>query len=397
MADEKPLVIMAKPVGSRCNMHCSYCYYLEKGRYSSHETQSVISDELLEKLIKETVTGPYGPTVSFVWHGGEPTIAGLPFYRRALQLERRYQQPGQHIWNNLQTNGLLIDDKWAQFLKRHSFDVGVSIDGDALVHDTNRPDAGGHPTWERVVKAIRCLQKYELQPDLLCTVNSASVKDPLRVYRALRELNTGWIQFIPIMVRTDDGSCVTLSEESINGEEYGEFLCTIFDEWVTNDIGSCDVQFFAECAHIMAGSSPSLCWMAPTCGRVLIAEEDGAIYACDHFVDDEHRLGMLQTEDLQTMADSPQQQTFGQSKLTALTAECRSCPYLKYCNGACPKDRFGISADGETGQYWLCSGLKRFFAHALPIMEKVMGWVREGNDNATAMKKASRLVRKGNT
>ena len=385
---------MAKPVGSRCNMRCAYCYYLGKGKFSSHETQTVMSDELLEKLIRETVTGQFGPTVSFVWHGGEPTLAGIPFYRRALQLERRYIQPGQHIWNNIQTNGLLIDDKWAQFLKKHNFDVGVSIDGDGLVHDTNRPDAGGHGTWEKVVKGIRTLQKYELQPDLLCTVNSESVKDPLRVYRALRELNTGWIQFIPIMVRTDDGGEPELSAESISGEDYGRFLCTIFDEWVSNDIGSCDVQFFAECAHIMAGSSPSLCWMAPTCGRVLIAEEDGAIYACDHFVDDEHRLGMLATDDLQTMADSPEQQAFGDFKLTGLTAECRACPYLKYCNGACPKDRYGRSADGEYGQYWLCSGLKMFFAHALPVMERVMGWVREGQDNATVMKKAARMVRK---
>ena len=370
MADEKrPFIIMAKPVGSRCNMHCSYCYYLDKGKYSRHKEQKCMSPALLEQLIRQTIAANEGPVVSFTWHGGEPTLAGLPFYKKVIELEKRYLPRGWQVWNNLQTNGLLLDENWCQFLAKNHFDVGLSIDGSQAVHDVNRRDLGGKGTWERVSRVVLNLQKAGIQPDLLCTVNAESCKDPLGVYQALRDFGTEWIQFIPIVVRLEDGS---LAPESVTPEGYGDFLCRIFDEWMAHDLGKCDVQLFAETARIWAGGEASLCWMSPTCGRVLIAEEDGGIYACDHFVDHEHRRGTLGRERLSAMANSPAQITFGNAKQDNLTRECRECPWKSCCNGACPKDRFGYSQDGEPGQYYLCKGLKTFFAHAREPLEKAM-------------------------
>lgn len=379
----KPFVIMAKPVGSRCNMRCNYCYYLEKGQFSSHEKQTRMSFNLLEKLIRQTIESNSGPVVSFTWHGGEPTLAGLDFYKKAVELEKKYLPKGWQVWNNLQTNGLLLNDSWVRFLKENHFDVGLSIDGDELVHNSNRLDMGGKGTYDRVLAAAKRLQRAGIQPDLLCTVNSASIEHPLNVYEALRSLGTGWIQFIPIVIRFSDGS---FAPESITPEGYGSFLCQVFDQWVHNDLGKLDVQLFAETARIMAGGKPSLCWMSETCGRVLIAEEDGGVYSCDHFVDNEHRLGNLNTDKLSALADSKIQLDFGDSKKLALTGECRSCPYLKFCNGGCLKDRFALSSDGEDGQYCLCGGLKAFFSHAVPILTKVMKLSSEGKKPDEIMK-----------
>lgn len=375
MAKAESFVIMAKPVGSRCNMHCDYCYYLEKGQYSAHERQTRMSFEILEKLIRETIRSSEGPVVSFVWHGGEPTIAGLDFYKKVVELERKYLPSGWQVWNNLQTNGFMLNDLWCDFLKENRFDVGVSFDGSARVHDANRHDLKGGGTQGRIARSIQRLRAHGIEPDILCTVNAVSCEDPLDVYRAIKETGASWCQFIPIVVRTDDGG---FTKESVTPEGYGKFLITIFDEWVRRDLGKIDVQLFAETARIMAGGKPSLCWMAETCGRALIAEEDGAIYSCDHFVDDAHRLGMLQNKDLAEMANSGFQIAFGNAKKENLTEECKTCPFLKYCNGGCPKDRFGTGSKGEKGQYYLCAGLKAFFAHAEPVLEQVMKLSREG-------------------
>ncbi|MCD7864258.1 MAG: anaerobic sulfatase maturase [Lachnospiraceae bacterium] len=382
-------VVMAKPVGSVCNMRCAYCYYLDKGKYSAHSRQVRMNLKLLEKLIRQTIEASSGPVVSFTWHGGEPTLAGLDFYQYAVELERRYLPRGWQAWNNLQTNGLLLDEKWCRFLKENHFDVGLSIDGTQAVHDLNRRDLGGQGTYERVKQAVERLQAVDLQPDLLCTVNSATVKDALGVYRALRDLHTGWIQFIPIVVRRGDGS---LSPESVSAKDYGDFLCTVFDEWATNDLGQTDVQLFAETARILAGGEASLCWMAPSCGRVLIAEEDGSLYSCDHFVDEEHRIGNLKRDRIDEAADSAFQVNFGNAKRDTLTAKCRACPWLKYCNGGCPKDRFGVTENGESGQYVLCAGLERFFAHACPVLEQVTDLSRQGRRPRQIMNAARQLL-----
>lgn len=371
----RSIVVMAKPVGSRCNMQCRYCYYLEKGKFSTHRKQTRMSFDMLERLIRQTIECCSGPVVSFVWHGGEPTLAGIDFYEKAVELERKYLPAGWQVWNNIQTNGLLINDAWCSFLKKNRFDVGVSIDGDQLIHDANRKDRGGNGTYLKVKKAVERLMKAGIMPDLLCTVNSGTVKDPLRAYRALRDLGTGWIQFIPIVVRKPDGS---FSDETVKPEDYGRFLCEVFDEWVTNDLGKTDVQLFAETARVWNGGEASLCWMAPTCGQVLVAEEDGGVYACDHFVDTDHRLGTLGKDKLYGMANSGSQTEFGNSKRDSLTAQCRRCPWLPCCGGGCPKDRFGTSTDGENGQYWLCRGLEMYFSHADRPLHRVMELSKSG-------------------
>ena len=366
---------MAKPVGSRCNMRCDYCYYLEKGKLSEHERQSRMSFEMLEKLIRETISCATGPVVSFVWHGGEPTLAGLDFYKKAVELEKKYLPAGWQVWNNLQTNGYMMNDLWCRFLKQNRFDVGVSLDGPALVHDRHRHDLKGGQTFSRTAASVKRLRANGIEPDILCTVNAASCERPLEVYKAIKETGCGWCQFIPIVVRQPDGS---LSEESVTPEHYGSFLTEVFDEWVRYDLGKIDVQLFAEMAGIMAGRSASLCWMAETCGRALIAEEDGAIYSCDHFVDEKHRLGYLKDSSLARMANGSFQTAFGNAKKDTLTDQCRSCAYLRFCGGGCPKDRFAESDTGEAGQYFLCGGLRSFFSHAQPVLEKVMRLSRAG-------------------
>lgn len=342
-----------------------------------------MSDAVLERMISQTIKLSDGPAVSFTWHGGEPTLAGIEFYRKAVELEKKYLPAGWQAWNNLQTNGLRISDEWCRFLKENHFDVGVSIDGSAAVHDRNRRTVNGDGTYSKVIRGIRLLRSHGIEPDLLCTVNSASVCDPVGVYRALADTGCGWVQFIPIVVRRPDGS---LSKQSVSGADYGKFLISVFDEWASRDIGRMDVQLFAETARIMAGGEASLCWMSKTCGRVLIAEEDGSIYSCDHFVDGEHRLGNIKHDELDIMLDSLYQQNFGNAKESTLTSECRSCPYLGYCNGGCPKDRFGQSAEGEPGQYVLCEGLKAFFAHAEPVLRKIMEMSSRGMKPAEIMK-----------
>ena len=384
---ETPLAVMAKPVGSRCNMRCAYCYYLEKGRFSQNEKQTRMSYDLLERLIRQTIAASPGPTVSFTWHGGEPTLAGMDFYKKALELERKHLPRGWEAWNNLQTNGLLLNDGWCRFLKENRFDVGLSIDGPAAVHDRNRRLVNGEGTFERVSAAIRRLRAAGLEPDLLCTVNAVSETRPLEVYRALRETKCGWVQFIPVVIRDGAGGA---APGSVSPEGYGRFLTAVFDEWVRNDLGSLDVQLFAEMARILAGGEASLCWMSPEYGHVLVVEEDGAVYSCDHFVDDAHRLGTLREGRLDRMAGGEFQRAFGQRKRGALTAECRACAYRRFCHGGCPKDRFGVSADGEPGQYWLCPGLKAFFAHAEPILERVMALSAGGKTPAEIMAELNR-------
>ena len=230
--------------------------------------------------------------------------------------------------------------------------------------------------------AIRRLRASGLEPDLLCTVNAFSQERPLEVYRALRETGCAWVQFIPVVIRDAAGNA---APGSVSPEGYGRFLTAVFDEWVTHDLGVLDVQLFAEMARILAGGQASLCWMSPTCGHVLIAEEDGAVYSCDHFVDPEHRLGSLREGSLARMAGGDFQRAFGLSKRDALTGECRACPWLRFCNGGCLKDRFGRSAEGQPGQYWLCPGLKAFFAHAQPILERVMAMSAQGKSSPEIM------------
>lgn len=373
---------MAKPVGSICNMRCHYCYYLETDEYAAKTASPVMSDKLLEEYIKQYITGNTGPAVSFVWHGGEPTLAGIDFYRRAVELQKKYLPSGWECWNNLQTNGLALDDEWCAFLAENKFDVGLSIDGSQYVHDLYRRDTAGNGTYERVRDSARRLIAHGVRPDLLCTVTSDSAKDPLSVYRGLRELGTGWMQFIPIVRRGENGE---VTPDSVTPDGYGRFLNDIFDEWILNDLGKVDVQLFAETAMVLAGGEASLCWMVPTCGRVLIVEHDGNVYSCDHFVNPEHRIGNIETDSLETLINLPRQVKFGNNKRDALTAQCVKCRWRRICNGGCPKDRFAVTDDGESGLYYLCRGLHDFFDHSADRLSKLMQMRSRGMKPAAMM------------
>ncbi|MGC7872650.1 anaerobic sulfatase maturase [Desulfosporosinus sp. SYSU MS00001] len=367
---------MAKPVGSLCNLKCSYCYYLETERFlKSQHQQFRMSDSLLETYIHQYIASSPGPVVQFTWHGGEPTLAGLDFYRLVLKLQKRYLPEGWSCWNNLQTNGILLDDEWCSFLADAHFDVGLSIDGTQWLHDKNRKDHSGSGSYERAVASVRRLQSHGIQPDLLCTVTSETAKEPLAVYRALKELNTGWIQFIPIVRLTEDGRTTA---DSVTSEEYGDFLCTVFDEWILHDLGRLDVQLFAEIALVWSGGNASLCWMAPTCGRVLIVEHDGSVYSCDHFVNPDHHIGDIESSPLSVLVDLPVQHRFGNEKQTKLPLQCCSCSWLEICNGGCPKDRFILAENGEQGLNYLCSGLQHFYAHAEQPLRRVMQLRKQG-------------------
>ena len=408
MNTKNEYIVMAKPVGSRCNMACRYCYYLGKGQYSMHEKQTVMSRPVLEKMIRQLIKSSTGPVVSIVWHGGEPTLAGLDFYKEAVAIEKKYLPRGWQIWNNLQTNGMLIDEAWCEFLRDNHWDVGVSIDGTKAAHDLNRlmpkkpmsdpkeckyeagnclpqgkmpiqseikekicglmDDTGPVSAWDRTAESIRMLKAAGVPVDLLCTVNSETIKDPESVYDALKAFETGWMQFIPIVVRRQDEN-MELSPESVTPEQYGEFLCRVFDRWLgCRDVGKVHVQLFEETARAWKGQKPSLCWMQETCGRALIVEEDGAVYSCDHFVDPNHRLGNIRETDLGELADSSAQTAFGLYKRDALSDECRSCQWRCACNGGCPKD--WVSVDGGQPRYFLCEGLKMFFSHAWAAMRR---------------------------
>lgn len=357
----RPFVVMVKPVGSRCNLRCSYCYYLDTEQRLGLAPAARMDDETLECLIRQYIEDCPGTTVSFVWHGGEPALAGLNFYKKAVALQKRYKRPDMDIWNNLQTNGVLLDGEWCDFLAEEKFDVGVSVDGAAWIHDRFRKDGAGKGSYRQAVAAVERLKARGIRPDLLCTVTSDAAAEPLAVYRALRNLGTGWVQFIPIVRRKEDGY---VTPDSVAPEDYGAFLSAVFDEWIFHDAGRTDVQLFAEMALVGAGGCASLCWMSPICGRALVVERDGSVYACDHFVRPEYRLGSVRTDRLCELADGSRQRTFGEAKRTGLTAQCRACRYLPLCGGGCPKDRFALSDSGEPGQYYLCAGLRSFFARA---------------------------------
>ena len=380
---KKPFVIMAKPAGNACNMRCGYCYYLHTGNEKT--SSPVMTDEVLEAFIRNYIEASPGPTVSFTWHGGEPSLAGLAFYEKVTALQKRCLPEGWEVWNNLQTNGLLLDDAWCDFLKEHHFDVGISIDGTAFCHDFYRKTTTGENTYDKTAAAIRRLQERGIQPDLLCTVNAKTAQHGKEVYRSLRDLSTGWMQFIPIVVPLNvdkvtpgktPSALPVFSPDSVTPEAYGSFLKDVFFEWFFHDMGRTEVQLFSETARALAGKTPTLCWMAPKCGNVLIVEKDGGIYSCDHFVEPAFRIGSVLTDDFQELLSAPFQASFGAAKQEALVDECVSCPFLGLCGGGCLKDRFVMmpAGGGKTtaGQYYLCNGLKTYFSYAVPRLKDAM-------------------------
>jgi uncharacterized protein len=358
--------VMAKPTGARCNLRCDYCFFLEKeGLYPGSDFR--MTGEVMEAYIAQTAQAQRVPQVTLAWQGGEPTLMGLDFFRRARAAEEARVPAGMAVERTLQTNGVLLDDEWCAFLAANDYLVGLSIDGPRELHDAYRHDQGGRPVFDKVVAAARRLQKHGAEFNVLCTINAANAGHPLDVYRFFRdELEASFIQLIPIVeVETPPagGRPGTVSARSVQPEDYGRFLNAIFDEWVRRDVGEMFVQFFDGVLAAYVRGVSSLCILQPTCGEGVALEHTGDLYSCDHFVDPQFLLGNILETPVGDLVRSEQQRAFGRAKQETLPAFCRSCEYLFACNGECPKNRILLAPDGEPGLNWLCAGLKTFFAH----------------------------------
>ncbi len=358
--------VMMKPRGAICNLDCKYCYFLSKEMlYPGSRFR--MADELLEEYTRQYIEAQRVPEVTFAWQGGEPTLMGLDFFKRAVAYQQQYRKPGTRIHNAFQTNGVLLDDAWCSFFREHDFLIGLSVDGPAVLHDRFRVDKGGNPTHHKVMAAAALLKKHRVEYNTLTTVHAGNVEHPLEVYRFLRdEMGSQFMQFIPIVERDNDtgfqeGDKVTA--RSLTGEQYGEFLCAIFDEWVRRDVGRVFVQIFDVALAAWTGNRPGLCVFEETCGNALAMEHNGDLFSCDHFVEPKYRLGNIQEIPLVDMVSSPQQIKFGLDKRDTLPKYCRECEVRFVCNGGCPKDRFIQTPDGEEGLNYLCAGFKRFFTH----------------------------------
>ena len=374
MSASRPFVVMAKPVGPVCNLDCGYCYYLKKKDLFAPGEVFKMRPEVLEAYVASFIASSPGPVVHFGWHGGEPTLAGIEFYRHALELQRHYLPAGWRCVNNLQTNATLLDERWCAFLAEQNFAVGISIDGSARLHDAYRADRRGRSTHARAMRGLGLLRAAGVDPDVLCTLNAANAAEPTEVYRFFLDNGVRWLQFLPVVERLEDGA---VSERSVGPQAMGEFLCSVFDEWVRHDIGRIGVQNFLECFLVASGRPPNICIMSPTCGQVLAMEHDGSVYACDHFVDPDHVLGNVTRDGLGALLELPQQIAFGHAKQADLPGCCHRCHVRRFCNGGCPKDRFASSPEGEGGLNYLCAGYELFYEHALPYLEQMVALSRQ--------------------
>jgi serine-type anaerobic sulfatase-maturating enzyme len=391
--------LLAKPTGAACNLDCRYCFFLSKEMLypGSHFR---MTDELLEVYIRQLLEAQSGPEVSINWQGGEPTLMGLDFFQHSVAYVEKYKSPEQQVLYTIQTNGTKIDHEWASFFKQHDFLVGLSVDGPKEFHDVYRVNKGGQGTFDQVMKGWQLLMEYGVDVNILCTVNAANADRPIQVYHFFRdELNAQYMQFIPIVERvtaetldlanqgwserpggdrplyTQIGDLVT--ERSVKPEQYGQFLVTIFDEWVRRDIGKVFVQSFDVALASWVGQ-PSLCIFQPTCGESLALEHNGDLYACDHFVEPDFLLGNIQNTHMIDLVSSEQQHKFGQEKNDTLPQYCRDCEVLFACYGECPRNRFIHTPDGEMGLNYLCAGYKQFFKHIDRPMRMMAGLLRRG-------------------
>jgi uncharacterized protein len=398
-----PFHIMTKPIGPICNLDCTYCFYLEKEKLypgTKPGTKSwVMSGEVLERYVREYVAAQPQDEVHFAWQGGEPTLLGVDFFRTVVELQQRYAN-GKTIHNALQTNGVLLDDEWGEFLAEHEFLVGVSIDGPRELHDCYRVDKGQAPTFDRVMRGIAMLKEHKVEFNTLTVVHRRNSEFPLEVYRFLKEIGSGFIQFIPIverkaadadrnglvLIKPSFESAAEVTEWSVEPTTYGKFLSRIFDEWVKKDVGRTFVQLFDVALESWMGMEASLCVFRKTCGSALAMEHTGDLYSCDHFVYPENKLGNIMETALEKLVDSPEQHAFGEAKLNSLPKMCRTCEVRFACNGECPKHRFLTTPDGETGLNYLCAGYKHFFKHVDPYMQFMAGELRAGRPPANIMR-----------
>ena len=376
----RPLYVMLKPAGALCNLACDYCYYLEKSKLYQDNPKHVMSDELLEKFIEEYINSQTSPNVLFTWHGGETLMRPLSFYQKAVELQRKYAR-GRQIDNCLQTNGTLLTDEWCRFLHDNGWLVGISIDGPQEFHDEYRKNKQGKPSFVKVMQGINLLKKHNVEWNAMAVVNDYNADYPLEFYHFFKELDCHYIQFAPIVERlashtdgrhlaaVDEDSKEGLADFSVTPRQWGNFLCTIFDEWVRHDVGNYYIQLFDSTLANWVGEQPGVCTLAKTCGHAGVMEFNGDVYSCDHFVFPQYKLGNIYSKTLVEMMYGERQQKFGLAKRDSLPTQCKECPYLFACNGECPKNRFCKTKDGEPGLNYLCQGYYRFFDHVAPYMD----------------------------
>lgn len=382
--------IMLKPAGSRCNLACKYCYYLDKADiYGGREP--VMSDEMLETVVREYIAANEVPEVTFNWHGGEPLVLGLDFFRRAVELERKYAA-GKKINNTLETNGALLNREWADFFAQNGFLVGISIDGPRDIHDRFRRDRGGAPTFDKVLHGVEILRSAGVEFNAMSTVNAASEGRGAEVYQFLKSLGTRYLQFMPVVEHVKGGRIVDPSEPgaqiapwSVSASAFGRFLCDIFDQWVRNDVGRYFVGQFDAALASWCRVSPGICAFGETCGANAVIEHNGDVYPCDHFVYSKYKLGNIADNTIPEMMASDAMVRFGIDKRNSLPSACRQCQWRFACNGECPKHRFNRTERGETGLNALCAGYKMFYSHVAPYMDVMKQLLSQGLSPAGVM------------
>lgn len=360
--------VFCKPVGAACNLHCSYCYYLSRKDLYPAGTFPLMKEELLEEYIRQHIDATTDDTLFFSWHGGEPTLAGLEFFRKAVDMQKRMLPQGKRLVNGIQTNATLLDEEWCRFLAEAHFLVGVSLDGPAQIHDLHRQTAGGKSSFEATLHGYRLLQKFGVTTEILCVVHAFNVNYPLEIYRFFKTLGARYLTFLPLVERKP-GPTGGVTSSTVPALAFGRFLATIFDEWAEEDIGTVTIQLFEEALRAAFAQEHTLCIFKSECGGVPVVEHNGDVYSCDHYVDPAHRLGNLREHPLSHYLDSPRQKAFGEAKNSTLPRYCRECPVLGMCHGECPKNRLITTPDGEAGLNYLCDGYRLFFNHCLPMVE----------------------------
>lgn len=394
----RPLYIMSKPVGAHCNLACDYCYYLEKSKLYQHDASNIMSDELTEIFIRDYIRCQTTQEIVFTWHGGEPMIRPLEYYKKVVRLQRHYAD-GRSIVNCIQTNGTLLTPEWCRFLHNEGWLVGISIDGPERMHDAYRTKRNGKPTWSKVMNAIEMLERYGVEWNAMAVVNDITACNPTEFYRFFRdELRCRYLQFTPIVERIkrhgdgrhlahmlDTGDDIALAPFSVTPQQWGVFLNTIFDDWVRHDIGETFVQIFDATLANWMGVTPGVCTLSDYCGHAAVMEHNGDIYSCDHFVFPEYRLGNIKSHSLWSMMNGERQQTFARMKTEGLPKQCKQCKWQFTCHGECPRNRFDITQDGEQGLNYLCQGYKAFFSHVAPYMDMMKKKLDEGKAPAEIM------------
>mgnify|MGYP003054340243 FL=1 len=376
----KPLYVMLKPAGAHCNLACKYCYYLEKNKLYPTAQRHLMSDEMLEQFTREYIEAQTMNQVLFTWHGGEPLLRSIDFYRKALSLQQKYAG-GRRIDNVIQTNGTLLTDEWCEFFAQNHWLVGISIDGPQPDHDHYRLTAAGKPSWQKVMQGIKLLKKHGVEWNAMAVVNAYNVNHPLEFYRFFKENGCQFLQFTPIVerqTRHEDGRTlasladkneIPLSEASVTPEQWGYFLCAIFDEWVRKDVGKIFVEIFDCTLANWMGVSPGICAYSKECGHAGVMEHNGDVYSCDHFVFPEYKLGNIRDQSLIDMLYGEQQQEFSRLKHSSLPRQCKECDMEFACHGECPKNRFMKDKYGDSGLNYLCLGYYHYYQHVAPYMD----------------------------